>query len=61
MSWTSLVTPFWRDWHDFLAMGGQGRFVWASFGVTLAVLVLELALQRAQRLRWRATSAGDSP
>lgn len=53
MSWHLLVTPFWRDWQDFLAMGGQGRFVWASFGVTLAVLALELALQRAQRRRWQ--------
>ncbi|WP_269630173.1 heme exporter protein CcmD [Pelomonas sp. BJYL3] len=57
MSWHLLVTPFWRDWQDFLAMGGQGRFVWTSFGLTLAVLLLELALQRAQRRRW----PGDRP
>lgn len=56
MSWTTLVTPFWRDWHDFLAMGGQGRFVWTSFGVTLAVLLLEWGLQWAQRRRWQRAS-----
>ena len=63
MSWVALVTPFWRDWHDFLAMGGQGRFVWASYGLTLAVLLLELALQQAQRRRWQrpASLPGDAP
>lgn len=59
MSWTTLVTPFWRDAHDFLAMGGQGRFVWPSFGVTLAVLALELALQQAQRRRWHRSASPD--
>ncbi len=60
MSWATLLTPFWRDAHDFLAMGGQGRFVWPSFGVTLAALALELALQQAQRRRWhRGERAGD--
>ena len=52
MSWQLLVTPVWRDWQDFVSMGGQGRFVWASFGLTLVALLLELALQRAQRRRW---------
>ena len=59
MSWTSLVTPFWHDWHDFLAMGGQGRFVWTSFGVTLAVLLLEWGLLRAQRRRWPRAQQGS--
>lgn len=68
MSWTTFLTPFltpfWHDWHDLLAMGGQGRFVWTSFGVTLAVLLLELGLQQSQRQRWqraRQRSDGGAP
>lgn len=41
----------WSSLSDFLAMGGYGLFVWGSFGVTFAVLALELLLLRKhQRL-----------
>jgi len=44
---------------EFLAMGGDGAYVWSAYGITLAVLVLNAwlargkrrsALQRAQQL-----------
>lgn len=40
----------WHSWQDFLAMGGYGAYVWGSFGVVAAVMVLELwALGRRER------------
>jgi heme exporter protein D len=41
----------WGSLENFLAMGGYGAFVWGSYGVTLAVVVLELVLLRARRRR----------
>lgn len=36
---------------DFLAMGGYGRYVWAAFGVTAAVVVFNLmAARRRSRI-----------
>lgn len=34
---------------EFLAMGGYGYYVWMSFGVTAAAMVLEMWLLKAQR------------
>ena len=34
----------WGGLDNFLAMGGYGLYVWGSYGVTLAVIVAELAL-----------------
>jgi len=39
----------WTSWSDFLAMGGEGAYVWSAFVVCAAALVLEpwlLALRR---------------
>jgi len=36
---------------EFFAMGGYGFYVWGSFGVTAAVVVLELLGVRARRRR----------
>jgi heme exporter protein D len=55
MNWTSL--------DQFLAMGGYGLYVWGSYGVTLALLLLE-TLQVRQRLRAARAAvhgAGDQP
>ncbi len=38
------------DLGGFFAMGGYGAFVWPSFGVTLAVLVL-VWIESAHRLK----------
>jgi heme exporter protein D len=36
---------------DFFAMGGYGFYVWGAYGVTAALVVLEIAAVRA---RYRA-------
>ena len=57
---------YWKSFADFLAMGGYGLFVWGSFGVTAAVMALELLLLRQRRRRaldavrnWRLLQAAD--
>jgi heme exporter protein D len=47
--------------NEFLAMGGHGFFVWGSYGVTAAVIVVELFLLRARRRAAvaHATSSGE--
>jgi len=39
----------WGSWDNFLAMGGYGFYVWGSYGVTLALIVAEIALLRARK------------
>jgi heme exporter protein D len=39
---------------EFLAMGGYALYVWGSYGVTFAVLLIEILL-----LRKRAEKAGS--
>ena len=34
---------------EFLAMGGDGAYVWSAYGITLAVLILNAWLARAKR------------
>ena len=41
MNWTSV--------DQFVAMGGYGLYVWGSYGVTLALLLLESQLVRRRR------------
>ena len=50
----------WHSWSDFWSMGGAAFFVWGSYGVTFALIALELVLvlrrrkqvvHRLQRLR----------
>lgn len=56
----------WESWSAFWSMGGAGFFVWGSYGLTFALIVLELIVvlrrrkQTALRLaRWRrATGKG---
>ena len=31
----------WNSWEEFIHMGGYGLYVWSSYGVTLAVMVVE--------------------
>jgi heme exporter protein D len=56
----------WTSFADFLAMGGYGLYVWGSFGVTAALMALELVLLRQRRRRaldavrnWRLLQAAD--
>ena len=41
----------WGSVENFLAMGGYAAYVWGSYGVTLAALVLELCSLRRRKLR----------
>ena len=55
---------------EFLAMGKHGFYVWLCFGITLAVVALNVALpwlarkrylnQEARRLRWEAQNESGS-
>jgi len=44
----------WDGIGDFLAMGGYAGYVWGSYGVTAAVLLLEGVLLTRRRRRARA-------
>ena len=35
--------------NEFLQMGGDGAYVWSAYGITLAVLILNVWLVRAKR------------
>jgi heme exporter protein D len=51
----------WDSAAAFFAMGGYGTFVWGSFGVTAACLVLELiALNVRRRAALRALTSGPA-
>jgi heme exporter protein D len=39
----------WGSVSEFLAMGGYAGYVWGSFGITAACLVLEILLLKARR------------
>jgi heme exporter protein D len=41
----------WNSWQEFLAMGGYGFYVWGSYGVTLVLIVVELAALAGRRKR----------
>ena len=50
----------WSSWSEFWQMGGAGFFVWGSYGLTFALIAMELVLvlqrrkqvvKRLQRLR----------
>jgi len=56
----------WESWSAFWDMGGAGFFVWGSYGVTFAVIALELVLVLQRRketvkrlLRWRRAVGKD--
>ncbi|NKQ11824.1 heme exporter protein CcmD [Pseudomonas sp. SST3] len=37
---------------DFIAMGNHGLYVWTSYGISLAVLILNVALPTMARRRY---------
>lgn len=39
----------WASLGDFIAMGGYGAYVWGSYAVTAACIVLELVVIRSRR------------
>jgi heme exporter protein D len=49
----------WGSWSEFWSMGGYGLYVWGSYGVSAALIALEVAWVRSRRrraqeaLRWQ--------
>lgn len=39
----------WGSWSEFWSMGGSAFFVWGSYGVTFALILLELVLVLGRR------------
>ncbi|ENO87152.1 heme exporter protein CcmD [Thauera linaloolentis] len=57
----------WESWSAFWNMGGAAYFVWGSYGLTFALMALELVLVLRRRkdtvtrlLRWRRAVGKDS-
>lgn len=58
----------WQSWDTFWSMGGNAWFVWGSYGVTAALMLLELVLlytgtraSRQRLLRWfKAGHTGEA-
>jgi len=51
----------WQSLEHFLSMGGYALYVWGSYGVALAVVVIELALLRARSRAARKLAATPRP
>jgi heme exporter protein D len=49
----------WDSIGAFLTMGGHGRYVWGSYGLTLIVMVAEIIILR-RRLRRAETIAAEA-
>ena len=52
----------WASWSDFWAMGGYGLYVWGSYAVTLALMLLEpwgVARHKRQALQASPLSSED--
>jgi heme exporter protein D len=39
----------WSGWSEFWNMGGYSLYVWGSYGVTAALVALEIVLLRMRR------------
>jgi heme exporter protein D len=41
----------WNSFEEFVHMGGYGLYVWGSYGLTLAIMLMEpvLAMQRRRK------------
>ena len=46
-------------WSEFWAMGGYGLYVWGSYGVTAALVAVEIALLKARRREALAALRGE--
>ncbi len=56
----------WQSWSAFWEMGGAAAYVWGSYGLTFALIALELVLVLRRRkdtvrrlLRWRRAVGKD--
>jgi len=39
----------WTSWSEFFLMGGYALYVWGSYAVTAALVVVEIVLLRSRR------------
>jgi len=51
----------WQSFSHFLSMGGYGFYVWGSYGVAVAVVIIELALLRARTRAARKLAGAPRP
>ena len=51
----------WQSLEHFLSMGGRGLYVWGSYAVTLAVVIIEIALLRARTRAARRQAGAPRP
>jgi heme exporter protein D len=49
----------WGSWENFWAMGGYGFYVWGAYGMSVAILVLEVVLLRTRRARAKSEIARE--
>ena len=57
----------WESWAQFWDMGGAAIYVWGSYGLTFALIAIEIVLVLRQRgetmtrlLRWQRAMGRDS-
>ena len=51
----------WGSAAEFFAMGGYAGYIWGSFGVTAACMVLEIVVLRARRRNALRALPGAEP
>jgi len=50
----------WQSLSEFIAMDGRGLYIWGSYGVTLALTLIEpLLAVRRRRQAWRDAAASQ--
>jgi heme exporter protein D len=50
----------WNSASEFFAMGGYGLYVWGSYGVAAACMLIEPVLAALRHSRARRALAGDA-
>ena len=51
----------WGSWSDFLSMGGYALYVWGSYVVAAALVVVEIVLLRSRRRAALAQAGASRP
>ena len=49
----------WGSWSDFWSMGGYGLYVWGSYAVTFALILLEIVILNLRRRAALDSAAGS--
>ena len=51
----------WGSWSEFFSMGGYALYVWGSYAVTAALVVVEIVLLRSRRCTALAQAGASRP